>query len=299
MTGPQSAAPSGLAIRLLSTVALLAAIALAAGVVAHWGWRWFGPTAGETPIPPRPERWAPFITAARLFGVAGAQPEATPASVPVATAGAIDFRLLGVLAGRDGKGEALFRLRNGEAQLIQTGEEIEPGVVLQKVEPNAVVVVQAGVARRLELRVPVAADASSRPAAPAVAATAPPTTGAAALSAACARPAGFPGELYILRTELLDGMIQQPSGWRGLLRAERGALTVSDASGFAAMLGLRVGDRLESANGVVLLSYEDVSAHVLKPLTASRQVVVSGARDGKLRKWLYVNAATCPAARPG
>ncbi len=297
MTDPQSATPASAAVRVASTAALLAAIALGAAVMAFWGWRWLGPTADPAPNPPRAERWAPFIQAARLFGEPGAASTPTSAAV-AAVPGAVDFRLLGVLAGRGGAGEALFRLRTGEARLVRTGEEIERGAVLKVVESNAVVVIQGGSEHRLELRSP-SSEASPATPAPAVAAKAPATAAARTPSATCTRPAGFPGELFVLRSELLDGMIRQPASWRSLLRAERGALTVADSSGFAGMLGLRVGDRLESANGVVLLSYEDVSAQVLKPLTASRRVLVSGSRDGKSRQWLYVNAATCPATRPG
>ena len=39
---------------------------------------------------------------------------------------------------------------------------------------------------------------------------------------------------------------------------------------------------------------EDIAATVLKPLTRSQAVWVSGSRDGKPQQWLYLNAGACP-----
>jgi hypothetical protein len=309
----------------LGTLATLAALALAATVAAYWGWRWLGPTSGPRLAAPVAVSSAPGIEAAHLFGrPAGGGGTAGPMAAP--SAGAREIRLLGVFAGRDGRGQALVRSGSQPARLVRSGQEIEPGLVLASVEPNAIVISDGGTERRIELRVPAGAapapgaPAASRalpgapgapagapgapagaPGAPAGAPGAQPAKGSPARAGApvaanaslCRRPADFDGDLYLLRAELLQGMIRQPEGWRGLIRQQDGGLVVSDSTGFAAMLGLRAGDRVERANGVALLSYEDVAAHLLQPLTVRQRVVVSGARDGKLRQWMYVDAASC------
>jgi len=61
------------------------------------------------------------------------------------------------------------------------------------------------------------------------------------------------------------------------------------------MLGLRNGDRVETANGIALAIPDDIASTVLQPLTRSQPVWVSGTRGGKPQQWLYLNAGACPA----
>ena len=99
---------------------------------------------------------------------------------------------------------------------------------------------------------------------------------------ACAVPAGFSGPVVRLNAELLGGMIGRTRmHGRRCSRLRRGALIVRDQSGFAGMLGLKSGDRVERANGVPLVMPADIAATVLQPLTRSQAVWVSGTRDGK------------------
>ena len=92
-----------------------------------------------------------------------------------------------------------------------------------------------------------------------------------------------------LNVELLDGLIAQPDTWRGLLEPAKGALVIRDAGGFAAMLGLQQGDRVEQANGIALSRAEDVIAAVLKPLRANQPVHVTGHRGQDARELWLVN----------
>jgi hypothetical protein len=98
-----------------------------------------------------------------------------------------------------------------------------------------------------------------------------------------------------LNAELLGGMSGTPDAWKALLEAGSGALVVRDQSGFAGMLGLKNGDRIERANGIPLAIPADIAATVLQPLTKSQAVWVAGTRDGKPQQWLYLNAGACPA----
>jgi hypothetical protein len=117
---------------------------------------------------------------------------------------------------------------------------------------------------------------------------------AGAKSAACSAPAGFNGPILRLNAELLSGMIGAPDTWKALVQPGPGGLIVRDQSGFAGMMGLRSGDRVERANGIALALPEDIAATVLKPLTRSQAVWVSGSRDGRPAQWLYLNAGACP-----
>jgi hypothetical protein len=60
------------------------------------------------------------------------------------------------------------------------------------------------------------------------------------------------------------------------------------------MLGLKNGDRVESANGIALAIPADIPSMVLQPLTRSQPVWLAGNRDGKAQHWLYLNAGACP-----
>ena len=90
-------------------------------------------------------------------------------------------------------------------------------------------------------------------------------------------------------------MAAQPQSWSALLSPANGNLVVRDETGLAAMLGMKVGDRIVQADGIALVAIDDVLTAVVKPLAASRPVRLSGTREGKPREWLFLNAGACPA----
>ena len=190
----------------LATAAAGAALAL---VLAHWGWRIFGPAA--LPLPPLepPERWAPTIASAPVFGRVGAPPGPAPAK---ATTLAGDTRLLGVFAERDGAGYALFRLPDRGPVLVRSGQDVGKDVRLEAVYRDGVRLSDHGEMRDIALRVPPAASAP---------ATAPDRGRATAPRAACAAPAGYQGPVYRVNAELLTGIASQPDSWKALLVAEQ------------------------------------------------------------------------------
>jgi len=55
------------------------------------------------------------------------------------------------------------------------------------------------------------------------------------------------------------------------------------------------GDHVERANGIALAIPDDIGATVLKPLTRSQPVWVSGTREDRPQQWLYLNAGACPS----
>ena len=266
-------------LQLLATIALALALSLLAWVVAYWGWRWFGPAPVAIAVEPAQGDWARRIADSHLFGAAAP-------SAPAAAASSVgDLRLLGVFAEADGKGHALFRSSARGPILVAAGRDVAPGVRLETVQPSGVVLIDAGVRRELALRPSTPAE---RPK-PGVA------TAAARTAASCAPPAGFTGPVVRLNAELLSGMMNSPETWKGLVQAEAGGLVVRDQSGFAGMMSLRSGDRVEGANGIPLVIPDDIGSAVLAPLTKSQPVWVLGTREGKKQQWLYLNAGACPS----
>jgi hypothetical protein len=268
----------------LATLAALAAFGLLALTLAHWGWRWFGPAPAAVAARVPDADPARRLSEAHLFGTPAATPP--PGAVVTATS-AGDLRLLGVIAQRDGRGYALFRAASRGPLLVAVGQDVANGVRLEAIRANGVTLLEDGVRRDIPLRTPIAGDKAERPR-PAVAA-------AGAAAAPCAAPAGFTGPVVRLNAELLGGMMNTSDAWKALVEQGAGGLIVRDQSGFAANLGLKNGDRIESANGVALAIPGDIPMSVLQPLTRSQPVWLSGIRDGKVQHWLYLNAGACPA----
>ena len=259
------------------TLANLAAFAVLAAVIAYWGWRWFGPAPVR--LPP-----APVATPATVFAVSppfGAGTGATePAAAPTVLAG--DTRLLGVLAEPDGRGRALFRFGDGSARLVNAGDALPSGATLVAVRPDGVTIREAGGERAIALR-----------AQPANAGTTPSRAAKPGQSSACALPAGYKGPVVRLNAELVQGLIAQPETLRATADASDGGLVIRDERGFAALLGMKTGDRIAQANGIALRSPDDVVVAVLRPLAASQPVRLVGSRGSETRELVLLNASVC------
>jgi hypothetical protein len=267
--------------RIAVALANLGAFALLALAVAYWGWTWFGPapyhaTPRELPDP------AKALAVSPPFGAPTRELPTGPATAPATFAG--DARLLGVLAQADGRGHALFRLADGSARLVAAGEALGQGATLLAVHPDGVTIRDASGDRSLALRAP--------PGAPATTAAKLPSAKPAAPSA-CAAPAGFTGAVVRLNAELVQGLMQQPETLRALADPGQDGLVIRDDTGFAALLGLRKGDRMVQANGIALRAPEDIIVAVLRPLAASQPVRVGGVRGSEAREMLIVNASVC------
>ena len=256
---------------------VVAALALAV-VLAHWGWRLFGPVSPALPPLEAPDRFTPSILAAPLFGRADA-PAAAVTSTPLQG----DTRLLGVFAERNGEGYALFRLPERGPLLVRAGQDVAKDVRLEAVHNDGVRLRDHGETRDIPLR---------RPAVVATAAT-PDRGRPVATRTACAAPPGYQGAVYKLNAELLTGIASQTDSWKALLVADNGGLAIRDNSGFSTMLGMRAGDRMTQANGIALGSADDVLVAFVKPLLANQQVRVVGTRGGKPAEWVFVNAGAC------
>jgi hypothetical protein len=277
------AVASARAWRVVALTATLAAGALCAVVFAYWAWQIFGPARAHI-APAAPADPVAALLASGLFSTPAGTPAPAPEAAPRVLAG--DVRLLGVFAEARERGYALFRLPSGP-KLVAAGQEIAPGATLTAVRPDGISVREAAGERSIALRaLPVKATSVAAPVAGKIAAS----------QTACAPPAGFKGQVVALNAELMGGLIAQPESWRALVDTGDGALVVRDDSGFAAMLGLKRGDRVEQANGIPLTAADDIVGAVLRPLASNQPVRVLGSRDGKPRE-LWLQNAGCRNAR--
>ncbi len=278
------APPASLLPRFASGLATFGGAALLAVVIAHWFWRIAAPAVPLPPPAPLPESTAQQFAVAPIFGgVAG-----DTAGEPVPALGAVtpqgDLRLLGVIAGRDGAVQALFRVADRGPVLVGAGQEVASGLRLDAVLADRVRLSGRGEVREMLLR------AAPPLASPVVVA---PAKLAAVDRGACAAPAGFKGSLYRINAELLSGMAAQPDSWKPWLAASAAGLVVREGSGFASMLGLKSGDRLREANGIPLTATDDLLVAVVKPLQGNQPVRVRAAREGGELELLLVNASAC------
>jgi hypothetical protein len=267
-------------LRVLAMLANFAAFAALAAVLAFWGWRWFGPAPVH--IPPAPvEDPSGVFAVSPPFGAGSSNAE--PSAAPVVLAG--DTRLLGVLSEPDGRGRALFRFADGSARLVSTGEALPSGGTLVAVRPDGVTIRDAGGERAIALRAQVPAPTAAKGSSVA-------PSGSPAV--ACTLPPGFKGPVIRLNAELVQGLTSQPEGLRAVVEASEGALIVRDEGGFAALLGMKKGDRIAQANGIALRSPDDVVVAVLRPLAASQPVRLVGSRGSEPRELVLLNASVCP-----
>jgi hypothetical protein len=165
---------------------LLMACALA-GVCAYWVMK----IAGGPPAPdPRSLNRAvdapvqSFREPVALFG--NAQVQAVS-----------NVKLLGVIAGPDGKGRAILSVNDAPPKSFATGAQVVPGMRLKAVEQRAVVLDNAGVENRVPLppRTSVAANALAAPLNTSQSAPARPAFGAQAAPPPAPAPAMNPANM--------------------------------------------------------------------------------------------------------
>ncbi|MCL2297702.1 MAG: hypothetical protein FWC38_06530 [Proteobacteria bacterium] len=255
---------------------VLGAVSLAVAV-AWWAWYALGPKPVH--ITPAPiESPTAVLRAAPLFGSAPMAP--TGKSGDAALEG--ELRLLGLIAENEGQGYAVFRFGQG-VYIAQAGDEVAGRATLIRIEPNAIILRESsGAERRVVLRPEEKSNEKSAE-----------NPAASMMSSAACVPANFKGGVVHLNTELLQGASMQPETFYALLEARDGGLVVRTDNGHAAMLGLRAGDVLQSANNIALTRAEDVSATILKPLTTGQSVLLKGKRGDQTRELLLVNASVC------
>ena len=217
-------------------------------VIAHWGWRWLGPRR-RPPSTARRRSAGRRRSSRRRSSDAPRRPRRAAASAPATLQG--DTRLLGVFAGSDGTGHALFRLRDRGPVLVRSGEDIAKDVTLLEVRPDGVRIRDHGETREL---------ASAHGAAPA-----PRRRGERRVRAERAparRPPGYTGPVYRSTPNCSRASPRDRTAGRRCSRRSPAASRCATDSGFAAMLGMKPGDRMAQANGIALTGIDDIAGRL-------------------------------------
>lgn len=271
--------------RVFQALMLLCALAVFAWVAAYWIWRAAEPSVAP-PVVRQDTDWSSRILSRGALGFTRAEPALTtqPAAQRVVEG---HIRLMGIARepgdGPRKAGQALFKIDGRRVVWLRVGEELDPGITLAAVDPDGVRVTHDGKEIRFALRAQPAARATS---------TAPsPNAAKAPMPAAAADPCKLAPEqrarAYVLRPEIVDGVMRERSGWTDLFKQAADGLLVQNPGGTGAMLGLYSNDVWSRADGAQLSGPDDVLRLILQPLARNESVIVSGARGGQPREWIY------------
>ncbi len=235
----------------LPGVNLLLLLTLAA-LLAHWTWRFAAPLPMQPPAAghgdARADTGLVQLRALGLFGgsrVAGAQ-----GAVPTA----LGFKLRGVFAAPAGRPAMALLSTEGGEQAVVRGDEIQPGVVLEEVAADHVILSNRGVRERLDL------ETGGQPSAAAARGDVALTR--EDISRALANPQSL-GVQVGPQTNPLAGM--------QLVRVEAG--------GLAARMGLQTGDTLRMVNGMPVANAQDL-ARLLSDAGNVERITLVGERQG-------------------
>ncbi len=124
------------------SVLSLAALTLLGLVLAYWSWTWFGPRP-EPRVDTILEPSGRMVSAATLFG-------RVQHNLGVNTSTGSAIKLLGVVAAVGGDaGYAVVRLGAKEILAVRSGEDVAPGIRLEEVFPDRVILQRSGVRETL------------------------------------------------------------------------------------------------------------------------------------------------------
>ena len=281
--------------KLVGIAAWIGAVGLFAWIAAFWFWRMLEPRAAPNPIREN-ANWSATILSGAAMGFAAAEP---PAMTPAATASGPDVsvRLMGIAREGTGASEdarALVKVDNKRVLWLKAGDELAAGTRVVAIDADAIRIVRDGRESRVLLREPRSSGRSATAAAgtPSVAgappaALAPAPAGTAKSSDTCKLAPEQRTRAYILRPEIVEGVIRERNGWTDLFKPAGAGLLVQNPGGTGAMLGLYGNDVLMKADGAQLGSLDDVIRLVLEPLARNDSVVVTGTRGGQAREWIY------------
>lgn len=285
--------PGSLA-RVFQALAFLCAVGVFAWVAAYWIWH----AAEPSPVPalvPQHTDWSARILSGSALGFTRAEPALTQQpTAPSAAEGRI--RLMGI-AREPGDhprtvAQALFKIDNKRILWLRVGEELDPGITLVAVDADGVRLARDGREIRLLLRErrQPATRAASAATATSVAKAAVPAPAANACRLAPEQRA----RAYVLRPEIVDGVMRERSGWTDLFKPAAEGLRVQNPGGTGAMLGLYSNDVLSKADGAQLSGPDDVLRLILQPLARNESVIVTGSRGGQSREWIYAGMSCLP-----
>ena len=188
-----------------------------------------------------------------------------------------DIALIGTVLPKNGEGaKAVLRI-NGRPFVVEEGKDIVDGLRLEKVSAQSVRLAGNDGVRELEMSTVKTAAAAN--AARAATAPTPAIPTRVTLTAGCSATLAQRKDGIILGSELLAGALQNSTGLAGLLNAAGGKLVVQNSAGIGALIGLRDGDVLRTADGKALTQASDLVSRVLQPVSQAQTVVVEITRD--------------------
>lgn len=251
---------------LVATVVLSLLLAVQAGRLV-WLFVAPAPEAPQAAARPMPEADVSIFQRFDAFFRTGAQSSLAEATGADAT----QMRLYGVRAGGPGGGSAIIGLSDGRQVSVGVGEEVEPGLVLQSVGSDHVLLARGGsVSRLIFTEAPPGTPAPpAAPATPQVVtpqASAPTTTPTAAPQVDPARLVAQAGLRPRLKGMGVSGFTVTSTGDGAALRAA----------------GLRSGDVILAVNGAELNSPQAV-AGLRNRLSGATSAEIRYERDGAVQ----------------
>jgi general secretion pathway protein C len=141
--GKMPIARSNIAQTAIAAAMTLASLTLLGVVLAYWTWTWLGPRV-EPHTEPMIETVSRAARADTLFGILASQATASPTGVAI--------KLIGVVSATGRKpGYAVMQLDAKTIRAVRAGEEIAPGIRLDKVFPDHVTLERTGTSESLAL----------------------------------------------------------------------------------------------------------------------------------------------------
>ncbi|MBA3051354.1 MAG: PDZ domain-containing protein [Brevundimonas sp.] len=191
-------------------------------------------------------------------------------SLAGASAGGSQMRLFGVRAGGADGGSAIIGLADGRQVSVGAGETVEPGLVLQSVGPDHVVLARGGSLSRLDFGDTPVGAAPPPPPPPGPQTVAPPAPAAAVPAAG----AGVDAAQLLAQAGLRPRM-------RGL-RLDGFTVSAAGEGSALAAAGLQAGDVLLAVDGTALDSPERI-AGLRRQLAGAASVTLRFERDGAVQ----------------
>lgn len=139
------------AVTSMSTAVALALLGL---VLAYWTWAWVAPV----PLPPAAEVSESPGRLTAAGGLFGQVPGDAHADTPTGLA----VKLLGVIAGQpEGSGYALLQLDEKKTRVVRAGNELAPGIRVESVLPQQVILQRHGSRETLAWPHPVSSSTTA------------------------------------------------------------------------------------------------------------------------------------------
>jgi hypothetical protein len=278
--------------RVSRALIFLCALAVFAWVAAYWIWRAAEPSVAPALVQQDTD-WSARILSGSALGFTRAEPALTQQpTISSAVEGRI--RLMGIAREPGDHGQkasqALFKIDNKRILWLRVGEELEPGNTLAAVDADGVRLLRDGKEIRLPLRERGQSAARTKSAAPSTNVAKAPSPAANACKLAPEQRT----RAYVLRPEIVDGVMRERSGWTDLFKSAADGLLVQNPGGTGAMLGLYSNDILSKADGAQLSGPDDVLRLILQPLARNESVIVTGWRGGQSREWIYAGMSCLP-----